>query len=300
MKISIVTPSSNAARFIREAMTSVITQSGDFRIEYIVVDNASNDGTREIVGTFQDALASGRMPLSCTAVELVFVSEPDNGMYDAIGKGFARATGDVHAWLNADDMYLPGAFSTMSKVFHARPDIQWAKGITTYATEGSTIWQRGECLLYAQDWIKAGVYGRDHHFIQQDSVFWRSSLLDAAGGIDAAFRLAGDYDLWIRFAQLAPLVSVNSMVSCFRRTPGQLSEDLSAYLREARRVSSGRDPVSVRARRQLQLDRYLPGFLSGGIGKLLFGTRQFSALVISPDGTLESVSGDFRKVRSKL
>ena len=97
MKISIVTPSSNAARFIREAMTSVVTQSGDFRIEYIVVDNASNDGTREIVETFQDALASGRMPLSCTAVELVFVSEPDNGMYDAIGKGFAIASAALTA-----------------------------------------------------------------------------------------------------------------------------------------------------------------------------------------------------------
>lgn len=300
MKISIVTPSFNSARFIREAMMSVITQRGNFSIEYIVVDNLSNDGTKEIVESFQQLLASDRIPLSCAAIDLILISESDHGMYDAINKGFARATGDLHAWLNADDMYLPGAFATMAKVFLKYPDVQWAKGITAYAAEDSSIWQRGECFLYAQDWIKAGVYGRDHYFIQQDSVFWRATLWHASGGINAAFRRAGDYDLWIKFAHHAPLLSVNSMVSCFRKVAGQISEDLSAYLDEATCISGGSDLTSRRARQQLKFDRSLPEFISLPISKLLFGKQLYSALVISSDGSLNRVSGDWHKVRSEL
>ena len=141
VKISIVTPSFNSARHIRETIQSVITQCGDFSIEYFVVDNCSTDGTKEIVEEYQHSLEKGRFQLGCNGVDLNFVSEEDKGMYDAVNKGFANANGDVFAWINADDIYLPGAFAMIAKVFDSYDDIHWVKGITSYITDKTFIRQ---------------------------------------------------------------------------------------------------------------------------------------------------------------
>ena len=187
MKISIVTPSFNSARYIRETIQSVLSQQGDFSVEYLIIDNCSTDETREIVEEFQRYLAGNGFPLGCNNIELIFISEPDDGMYDAINKGFEKASGDIHAWLNSDDIYLPGAFATITKVFSLYENIHWVKGITSYISENTTsIWRAGQCFLYAQSCIRKGIYGRDHYFIQQDSVFWRAHMWNRAGALTTA------------------------------------------------------------------------------------------------------------------
>ena len=232
LKFSIVTPSYNSQRFIRETVESVISQKGDFSIEYIIVDNCSTDQTRKIIKEYIYLLESGKCPIKCNSVHIEFVSDRDSSMYEAIQKGFDRATGDIYAWINSDDIYLQGAFDIIQRTFFKYPQIQWLKGITSYLNENSNIFAVGQCNLYNQDWINKGLYGTVMQFIQQDSVFWRAELWDCSGGIDSSYSVAGDFALWRRFAEHTPLWSLNSFVSCFRKVFGQKSEDIKAYWQE--------------------------------------------------------------------
>ena len=301
MKISIVTPSFNSACHIRETILSVLSQQGNFSVEYLIIDNCSTDETREIVEEFQKCLAENGFPLGCNNIELIFISEPDNGMYDAINKGFEKASGDIHAWLNSDDIYLPGAFATITKVFSLYEDIHWVKGITSYISEDTTsIWRTGQCFLYAQSWIRKGIYGRDHYFIQQDSVFWRAHMWNRAGGIDNGLKLAGDYYLWVRFAEHSPLVSVNACVSCFRTVDGQLSQDLQAYAMEVKSFLPGDDAVSSRFRLFVKYEKRLPEVIKKHILRLLFGREIFLVLLINARGEMEKISGEYYDVLKHL
>jgi glycosyltransferase involved in cell wall biosynthesis len=293
MKVSVVTPSFNSARFIRETIQSVISQQGSFSIEYIVVDNLSTDSTNEIIDEFQRILIEKEASLGCEGIELIYISEQDEGMYDAINKGFAKATGDIFSWLNADDIYLPGALATIAKVFTNYEEVHWLKGITSYITEETSIWKTGSCFLYTQNWIQAGVYGREHYFIQQDSVFWRAWLWKQSGGIDTNLKLAGDYYLWIKFAELVPLITVKAWLSCFRTVKGQLSANIEAYRKEMESISSGINILSTQIKLFFRFERVVPSFLKPYFFRVIFGQLDFSVILISSDGVMQRINNKY-------
>lgn len=232
MKFSIVTPSYNSERFIAETIESVLSQKGDFTIEYIIVDSQSQDNTIKIAKNYQRTLESGEYRINCSGVAIKIYQEKDDSMYEAINYGFSKATGDIYAWINSDDIYLPGAFGVIAQTFAGYPEVKWIKGITSYINEYSTIFKAGHCFMYDQKWLQKGVYGKDAYFVQQDSVFWRSTLWEIAKGIDARFKKAGDYSLWIKFSQYEPLYTVKAYISCFRKVKGQLSQDIDSYRKE--------------------------------------------------------------------
>lgn len=232
MKFSIITPVYNGEKYIAETIESVLSQEGDFEIEYIIADGASTDRTIEIIKSYEQRLRLGQYPTRCKKITFQWFSEKDRGMYDAVEKGFARATGDVFAYINSDDKYLLGAFATVITVLSAYPEIEWVKGINTTGDENGNSISQGECFVYRQEWIAKGIYGRSAYFIQQDSVFWKSSLWDKARSTISSFRLAGDYALWVTFAKHAPLWSFNKQVSMFRKRPGQLSANMTEYNQE--------------------------------------------------------------------
>ena len=234
MKFTIVTPTFNSQKFLEETINSIINQKGNFSIEYIIVDNCSTDKTKDIVFEYIYSLSSGKKIIQCKDVQIHFFSDQDNGMYHAIKKGFSKATGDIFAWINSDDIYLPGAFSIIKKTFSKYPQISWLKGRTSYINEDTAIYLAGPCFLYNQDWIRSGIYGPILYFIQQDSVFWKSKLWNLSNGVNPSYSFAGDFILWRRFAEFAPLYSLNTFVSCFRKVPGQKSEQIKAYWQEVK------------------------------------------------------------------
>jgi len=232
IKFSIVTPTYNSEEYISETIESVLNQRGNFEIEYIVVDGLSSDSTMDIVNKYKKLLDEKKWIVKCISIEMKVISEKDSGMYDAINKGFDLATGDIYAYINSDDIYLQGAFSIISETFKKNTKVEWLKGITSYIDKNSIIYQIGNLNVYNRKLIKEGVYGRSLYFIQQDSIFWSSKLWDLTGPIDPKLKYAGDYYLWIKFANFCTLYSVEAYVSCFRKREGQLSENIKSYTEE--------------------------------------------------------------------
>jgi glycosyltransferase involved in cell wall biosynthesis len=179
--VSIVTPSYNQAGYLEETLRSVLSQ--EYRqIEYIVVDGASSDGSREIIQRYADRLAW-------------WVSEKDQGQTDAINKGFARATGQIFAWLNSDDTYEPHAVSRAVKFLLAHPEIGMVYADCNYINEHGQRIGRFPAAQTDLPRLRAG-----YVHIPQQTAFFRASLWQQIGPLDPSFYFAMDYDLWTRIA----------------------------------------------------------------------------------------------------
>jgi glycosyltransferase involved in cell wall biosynthesis len=184
--VSIVTPSFNQARFLEATIKSVLAQDYP-KIEYIVVDGGSEDGSIEIIEQYAGRLAW-------------WVSEPDMGQTDAINKGFERATGEIFAWLNSDDTYEPGAISEAVAFLMENPDVGLVYGDANFIdADGIVIGQFNAQQTSLTRLQRGGVY------IPQQSAFWRAKLWHEVGPLDPSFYFAMDYDLWVRLARVSEI-----------------------------------------------------------------------------------------------
>jgi glycosyltransferase involved in cell wall biosynthesis len=231
MYFSIVTPVLNGEKFLDQTILSVVSQAGPFTIRYHVQDGGSKDRTLEILSEWQTRLARD-FPQFCEGIEFSFASARDRGLYDAVNRGFAACgDSDGMAWINADDRFEPGAFATVGDIFKNHPDIDWVTGRPTTIDESGVMLHMSPIIAFPRKAIEAGIFdGRfARHFIEQEATFWRKRLWDKTGGADPNFRLAGDFDLWRRFARRADLVIVDTILGCFRVRAGQLSTDMARY-----------------------------------------------------------------------
>ena len=223
MKISIVTTCFNAEKYIEEAIESVLFQRGNFDIEYIIIDGGSTDKTNEIISGYIKKHSENELTIRCNRLQIKYSSEKDTGMYDGITKGFKLITGDIAAYLNADDFYMPNAFSLVTRTFSEFADVDWICGIPTiYDDNGHIVYESLHTLPHKQSFIKKGFYGTIFHHIQQESCFWRKNLLDS---IDleafSKYKLAGDFYLWRNFSDKAILYYLQSHLSGIRINSGQ-------------------------------------------------------------------------------
>lgn len=218
--ISIITPCYNSAEYLEQCIISIMRQNR-INFEHIIVDGQSTDGTLDIIRRYEN-----RYPMR-------WISEKDGGMYEAIAKGFRMAQGDIFAWLNSDDMYLPWATQVMERVCNT--GVQWCTGIPTlYDANGmQVVLPSSHRYIYSYPPLRRGWYdGKRLAWIQQESCFWTRALYEKAGGLDTQYRYAGDYKLWCAFAQHEPLYSVDSVISGFRTHKGQKSSNWEAYRAE--------------------------------------------------------------------
>jgi glycosyltransferase involved in cell wall biosynthesis len=244
MKFSIVTPAYDIAAWLPATIESVLSQAGDFCIEYIVVVNDSPDETLAVARRYQQQLADGIYPVRCSGISMkVIEAGAPQGMYVAINEGFAQATGEIFAWIAGDDVYEPGAFSVIAKAFRARPDVFWLKGITSTIGEHGERLNRGHCHTYRRDWLRMGVYGMEAYHVEQDSAFWRAELWQKAGPFPAYFKSSGDYWLWPQMAKYASLTSIDMPVSCFRKRAGQDSRVNAERLIMQKKQARGPRPL---------------------------------------------------------
>ncbi|HJV66420.1 MAG TPA: glycosyltransferase family 2 protein [Geomonas sp.] len=232
--ITIVTPSFNQGRFIETTINSVISQEGEFYIDYIVMDGGSTDGTVDILKKYDDLIASRGLLIKCNGVRFRWWSARDNGQYDAINRGFATSNGQIMGWINSDDMYLPGAFKTVAMVFERFPETNWVTANATRIDKNGLITDVETSALFPRELVAKGVFnGRAAPFIQQESTFWRRSLWDQMDEkLRASYRYAADFDLWRRFAALTDLVKIRTQLGAFRNHCDQKTSDLSGYNQE--------------------------------------------------------------------
>lgn len=186
MLVSIVTPSYQQAPYLEATIRSVLDQQG-VELEYIIVDGGSSDGSVEIIQKYQQRLAW-------------WISEKDRGQTDAINKGFARARGDVLAWLNSDDTYEPGALAQAVAYLQAHPEAGMVYGDANYIDEHGRVIGRFPAAQTDYRRLRQG-----YVHIPQQASFWRAELWRQVGPLDPTFYFAMDYDLWVRLAALAPL-----------------------------------------------------------------------------------------------
>jgi glycosyltransferase involved in cell wall biosynthesis len=195
--VSILTPSFNQARFLEETILSVLAQDYP-NLEYLIVDGGSTDGSGEIIQRYTGRIAW-------------WVSEQDEGQTDAINKGFAHAKGEILAWLNSDDTYLPGAVSAAVKSLEAHPEAALVYADANLVDEQNlTIGQ----FPAKQTDLKHLLCGSVH--IPQQTTFFRASYWQQVAPLDPSFQFAMDYDLWVRLAKLAPLVYIPGLWANFR------------------------------------------------------------------------------------
>jgi hypothetical protein len=240
-RVALVTPSLNQGRFLAQALDSVHSQRYP-HLEHVVVDGGSSDGSREILARYGDRIA--------------WTSGPDGGQYDAINRGFARTGGEVMGWLNSDDLQTPWTLSVVGEIFARFPEVEWLTTLypLMWDEHGHAV-QVGYAGGFNRATFRAGRNlpggrGFTTHFVQQESTFWRRTLWDRAGGrLDSSLRLAGDFELWLRFFDHAPLWAIGTPLAGFRRHGDQkTAHEMDGYVAEAQavlRARGGRPEASL-------------------------------------------------------
>jgi glycosyltransferase involved in cell wall biosynthesis len=184
--VSIVTPSYNQGNYLAETMRSVLEQDYP-NIEYIVIDGASQDNSAEVIRLFSDRLA-------------YWVSEPDRGQTEAINKGFARAHGEILAWINSDDVYNPGAVKQAVQYLRDHPDVGMVYSDLNFIDEHSRVVGKFPARQTDLAHLRRG-----YVHIPQPAAFFRAKYWQQVGPLDTDFFFAMDYDLWVRLAKVTKL-----------------------------------------------------------------------------------------------
>ena len=187
-RVSIITPSYNQAQFLEQTIRSVLDQDYP-NLEYWVIDGGSTDGSLEIIQKYTDRLAG-------------WVSEPDRGQAEGINKGLARATGDVVAWLNSDDLYYPGAVQAAVAALAANPQASFVFSDVESIDEAGQPFHR----MHYGHWGLTDLMR--FRIIGQPAVFIRHTFLAQTGLLDPSYHYLLDHHLWLRLAALAEPVYV--------------------------------------------------------------------------------------------
>lgn len=194
--VSIITPSFNQADYLEDTIKSVLRQDYP-RIEYLVVDGGSSDGSVDIIRKYASEFTW-------------WVSEPDKGQASAINKGMARAKGEIVAWLNSDDLYLPGAISRAVAEFEARPELGFVFGdAVTIDADGRPIKE-----LIFPDWQFEDLIG--FRIICQPAVFIARRYYEQVEGLEHIYHYMLDHHLWIKIASKAPIQHIPELLAAAR------------------------------------------------------------------------------------
>jgi glycosyltransferase involved in cell wall biosynthesis len=215
--VTVVTPSYNQGRFIAATIESVLAQDYP-NVEYIVVDGASTDETAEVVARYAD--------------RLTFISEPDRGQSDAINKGFRRARGEYVAWLNSDDLFLPGAIAAAVAALRAHPEAGAVYGEGYQIDEAGNVISRFGVTQEFNLWKLLNL----SDYILQQTVFFRRSVFDEIGLLDEALHYGMDWEILMRIGLHHPLVYVPHFMGAIREYPA--AKSFAGGAKRARELAS--------------------------------------------------------------
>lgn len=186
MRFSVITPNYNGEKFLEQTIQSVLSQSKDVELEYIVVDGDSKDGSLDIINRYRNDISH-------------FVVEKDTGPANALNKGFALATGDVVSWLNADDVYFPGTLARVQEAMSAACNSMCFGSCDIVDTNGDEI--RSSITQFKEAFfpISSRFTYQCINYISQPALFFCGSVLREVGPLREDMIAAWDYEFILRF-----------------------------------------------------------------------------------------------------
>jgi GT2 family glycosyltransferase len=226
-RFAIVTPSYNQANFLEQTIRSVIEQEGrgiSFEIDYAVIDGGSTDDSADVIRKYESELS-------------YWCSEKDRGQTHAINKGFGRVSGTIHAYINSDDYYLPGAFAKVAEAFAANPDDDLVHGIcqkvdasgSVFKEQISHIQSLSQMINLWDYWLRPK---ENWNFIQPE-VFWSDRLAQRLGKFDESLHYTMDFDYWLRgFDAGMNVHRLKEPLAAFRVHEAQKTVDQNASVAE--------------------------------------------------------------------
>jgi glycosyltransferase involved in cell wall biosynthesis len=229
--VTVVTPSYNQGRFIAATIESVLGQDYP-NLEYIIIDGASTDETAAVVARYADRLA--------------FVSEPDRGQSEAINKGLRRARGEIVAWLNSDDLFLPGAVRAAVSALREHPDAGAVYGEGFQIDEQGAVISRFAATREFNLWRLLNL----SDYVLQQTVFFRRGVFDEVGWLDEDLHYGMDWEILMRIGLQRPLVYVPHEMGAIREYPTAKSfaggaKRAHELTRILRRVTRKRFPLGM-------------------------------------------------------
>jgi len=283
LKISIITPCFNAEKYIEQTIKSVLNQEYP-NLEYIIIDGGSSDKTKQIVNKYKNKID-------------IIISEKDKGQYDAINKGLKLATGDVMAWLNADDVYFPWTLKTVNNIFQKFNEVNWIGGIPAFLnSEGCLTTVYNRAAVKPSKFIKNG-YFRCNYLgpLQQESMFWRREVVSSCGMLDLNYPLAADFELWMRFAEKHDLYSLSLPLAAFRKHEGcRSANNRETYYNDERQacINKGKTTplLGKIARINKKTNRLIRLFIKAKAPIIYYSVRSNSWLIKRKRASVSNVS----------
>lgn len=268
-KISIVTPSFNQARYLEKTILSILNQNYP-NLEYIIIDGGSTDCSVEIILKYKKYID-------------YWVSEKDNGQSDAINKGFDKSTGEILAWLNSDDIYLPNTFATISNFLKDHLNVDVLYGDTYVIDTNDQIVQEFKEIKFSKGALVHGAIN-----LIQPNLFWRRDIFYRSGKIRTVFNFSMDIDLWLRmFKCNANFHHIPIPLACIRRHSATKSMSCpNSFLNE-----------SISLRKELLSQTY--GNFRSHIFFYLYQARRLLFFILQGD-LKYVVSGLAKRLKAKL
>jgi glycosyltransferase involved in cell wall biosynthesis len=224
--LSVITPARNMASFLPHTLDSVAALRTPH--EHIVIDGASDDGTLELLEGREDP-------------HLTWISEPDSGQTEAVNKGLDRAQGDLLAWVNADDAYIPEAVDRALAHLEANPEVGAIFGAVNYVDERGEVFRTLVPPRFS--WRKYLYFGA---FVTTPTIVWRRELMEQAPSLNERYVDAADYDFFLRLLRDVRVDRIDEPYLDFRYHPAsKTTTDVWVQLNEAMEIRLGwaRNPV---------------------------------------------------------
>jgi FkbM family methyltransferase len=206
---SIITPSLNQGQYIEETIKSVLSQEGDFHIEYIIADGGSTDGALEVIKRYDELIKNGEYPIKCKGITYTWWSKKDGGQVQAINQAIRKCSGDIITWLNTDDYYLPGALQFVYAKFLLHPEADLIYGDSYVCNEDSKMEHKPTFQGGKRELL-------EYNIVDQASSFFTRRIVNKIGYFNEKLSCRFDHEYWIRIAEKSVMLHFDKPLSVYR------------------------------------------------------------------------------------
>lgn len=216
---------------MRQTIESVLSQAGDFYIDYIIIDDGSTDNSLEIIKEYDQRIRTKTWPTHCNGINFRYLTGPNKGQSQAYNTGFSMAKGELMAWMNADDYYFPDTFDQVAKFYKKDPSIDFIYGdcLKVYSDgRPSTIEPRPR-----PDESLESLRSRGNSF---DLCFFTKRIFDTVGPLDESLRYCLDLDFWFRVFAVGKIKYMPYTIAAFRIWPGSKTATQQSKFAEERKL----------------------------------------------------------------